>query len=145
MSDERWEQINRAFGSNADYGQEPGESNTNEQQAKINRIHKSEKTWFYVESGFTLSIGILTVQAGMDASGQIHIPGDGKNHFYFLFFIQLLILNMIPHNAAKSYMVWKMRGWQYRRVKIFENSLFIIHSVMVFFTWILGFSAYHAG
>ena len=75
----------------------------------------------------------------------MHEPGDGQNHLYFYFLLELLVMNVIPHNLAKAYFWKKMENWRFRRVKTFDTALFLCHSVFVMVTWLLGLAVYHAG
>ena len=56
---------------------------------------------------------MVTLKVGLDQSEVKHIPEDGDDHLYFIFMLQLLILNLLPHNAAKAYFVEKMLQWPY--------------------------------
>ena len=85
------------------------------------------------------------VVAGFTKDETLHEPGDGKNHLYFYFLLQLVILNVIPHNVAKFYFWKKMLNWRFRQVKTFETTLFLVHAVLVMISWILGLAVYKAG
>ena len=85
------------------------------------------------------------VKAAICQSETKHLPADGKDHFYFYFMLQLLFVNMIPHNVVKSYFNKNMDGWCFRRVKTFDTNIFICHAVFVFFTWVLGLTVYSVG
>ena len=75
----------------------------------------------------------------------MYSPADGKKHLYFVFLLQICLLNMLPHLVARVYVQQKMRDWPIGKYKMFENALFLTHSVLVFFSFILGIFAYNAG
>ena len=52
---------------------------------------------------------------------------------------------MFPHTLAKAFLLQRMMQWRFARVKSFENSLFLTHSVLVFVSFVLGVFAYNAG
>ena len=59
--------------------------------------------------------------------------------------LQLVLLNILPHNLAKAYYMQKMLQWRINKVKKFENSMFLTHSILVFFSCLVGFIALRAG
>ena len=87
----------------------------------------------------------FTFTVAVDSPRTRHSPENCHNHLYFAFCLQILMLNMIPHNIAKAYLVRKMQTWSERRVKNFDNGLFLVHSVMVLLIFIFSLFTYHSG
>lgn len=100
------------------------------------------QSWLLAEIVFYVVVVILAIEIG--AKGSTVEDEDGTKHQYLLFILQLLILNMLPHIAAKYYLFKSMLSWPYRKVKNFENGMFLSHSMLVLFSTILGLSIYHS-
>ena len=103
------------------------------------------KKWLIGNMLFTAAVIYFTFFAILHSAETIHLPDDGKDHLYDYFLIQLLLLNMIPHNLAKAYLYKKMIGWRFRRVKTFDTALFVCQAILVMTTWVLGFTVFNAG
>ena len=145
MTDERWDRLNRVVGFVDSPDREQSEQIRQQQQRQIRNMHNSAYKWLIAETCFTICVSVLCFDVGSETPAFTHVPADGQNHLYFVFMLQLLILNMLPHNAVKAYFVKNMRDWSFRKVKNFDHGIFLVHSIVVLVSWIIGLWAYHAG